>query len=186
MNLKSVGQHLISIGLPVLGAAIAGPAGGLAAKMLAEHLTGGGQTAIVEGVPGDTPNAENLMNLLLHKSESVQKAREFEMTHYATLRKMHLEALEKSDAGQVEVNKIEASSGSLYKGGWRPGAGWVCVAALGYSFLLRPLLDGILQNLVDGWQALPALDMGDLLTLLFGMLGLGAYRTVERVKGKIK
>ncbi len=28
--------------------------------------------------------------------------------------------------GQLEINKAEASSGSLFKGGWRPFIGWVC------------------------------------------------------------
>ena len=33
--------------------------------------------------------------------------------------------------GQLEVNKAEAASGSLFKGGWRPGIGWVCGIAFG-------------------------------------------------------
>jgi hypothetical protein len=31
---------------------------------------------------------------------------------------------------QIEVNKAEAASGSLFKGGWRPFIGWVCGIAL--------------------------------------------------------
>ena len=31
---------------------------------------------------------------------------------------------------QIEVNKAEASSGSLFKGGWRPFVGWICGFAL--------------------------------------------------------
>ena len=27
---------------------------------------------------------------------------------------------------QLEINKAEAASGSLFKGGWRPAVGWVC------------------------------------------------------------
>jgi hypothetical protein len=27
---------------------------------------------------------------------------------------------------QIEVNKAEAASASLFKGGWRPAVGWVC------------------------------------------------------------
>jgi hypothetical protein len=27
---------------------------------------------------------------------------------------------------QIEVNKAEAASGSLFKGGWRPAIGWIC------------------------------------------------------------
>ena len=31
--------------------------------------------------------------------------------------------------GQLAINRAEAESGSLFKGGWRPAVGWVCVAA---------------------------------------------------------
>jgi hypothetical protein len=79
---------------------------------------------------------------------------------------------------QAAINKAEADSPGLYKGGWRPGAGWVSVAGLGYTFLLQPLFawySGIM-----GWPAPPVLNVAELLTLLGGMLGLGTLRTVEK------
>lgn len=99
---------------------------------------------------------------------------------------MELAALEADKAvilGQVELNKIEAQSGSNFRAGWRPATGWVCVIALFYQFLLRPLLPWIFD--VSGFQAgvLPTLEMGSLMTLLGGMLGLGSMRTFEKVKG---
>ena len=30
---------------------------------------------------------------------------------------------------QIELNKVEAQSGSLFKGGWRPAVGWTCAIA---------------------------------------------------------
>jgi hypothetical protein len=80
--------------------------------------------------------------------------------------------------GQVEINKIEASSDNLFKSGWRPFIGWVCGAGLSYQFLFRPLLVGFVDKLF------PDLDMGTLITLLAGMLGLGGMRTYEKLKGK--
>ena len=41
---------------------------------------------------------------------------------------------------QIEVNKAEAASASLFKGGWRPAVGWVCAMALFYHFILQPVL----------------------------------------------
>jgi hypothetical protein len=41
---------------------------------------------------------------------------------------------------QLEVNKAEAASGSLFKGGWRPAIGWICGLALLWSFILQPFL----------------------------------------------
>ena len=83
---------------------------------------------------------------------------------------------------QTEVNKVEAASPDLFKSGWRPAAGWVCVLGLLYQFLLQPLLAW--GSTIQGYAAPPVLQLGDLYGLLFGMLGLGAYSSVERVKGK--
>jgi len=84
--------------------------------------------------------------------------------------------------GQIEINKIEAASDSLFKSGWRPAVGWVCVFGLAYTFVGRPLMVWVLLMLEIN-QVPPALDMGDLLTLLMGLLGLGGLRTVEKFKG---
>ena len=83
---------------------------------------------------------------------------------------------------QVEVNKVEAADPSLFKSGWRPAVGWVCVVGLGYTFLLRPLLPWLIT--VTGLQvpALPPIDTGELFILLSGLLGLGGFRTVEKMK----
>ena len=83
---------------------------------------------------------------------------------------------------QTEVNKVEAASADPFKSGWRPAAGWVCVLGLLYQFLAQPLLAW--GSVMQGYSAPPVLELGDLYGLLFGMLGLGAYRSVERVKGK--
>lgn len=85
--------------------------------------------------------------------------------------------------GQIETNKIEAASDSLFKSGWRPAVGWTCAGGLFYQVMGRPLLGWVAQNLW-GWTMPPSLEMETLMTLLFGLLGLGAYRTVERVKGR--
>ena len=79
--------------------------------------------------------------------------------------------------GQVEINKIEAASASVFVSGWRPFIGWICGAGLGYQFLVYPILVAFVPKIVQ-------LDMGTLLTLLVGMLGLGAYRTTEKLRGK--
>lgn len=93
-----------------------------------------------------------------------------------------IEAAKSSDAGQVEINKIEAADPSLFKSGWRPAMGWVGVFALSYQFVLRPFLTWLSPEL-GLVNPPPVLDLGDLLTLLAGMLGLGTLRTVEKTKG---
>lgn len=85
---------------------------------------------------------------------------------------------------QSQVNAAEAASGNLFVGGWRPFIGWVCGLALLYTYLLRP----VMNPWVTQWTAVPmeALDMFELMSILFGMLGLGGYRTFEKVKGVTK
>lgn len=83
---------------------------------------------------------------------------------------------------QIAVNAVEAASPSLFTSGWRPNIGWICGAALGWNYIVRPaIVAGMLiaGNPID----LPAADMAELMPLLVGMLGLGAMRTVEKVKG---
>ena len=86
---------------------------------------------------------------------------------------------------QIEVNKVEAASQSLFVAGWRPWVGWTCGAAYAYTFVVQPFLVFVLtaaQVHIDTAQ-LPVLDMGELGVVLFGMLGLGAMRSYEKVRG---
>lgn len=85
--------------------------------------------------------------------------------------------------GQIETNKTEAAT-DAFRGGWRPAAGWVCVFGLGYTFVLRPLLPWLITLTGLDVPPLPSIDTGDLMVLLGGMLGLGGFRTFERMKGK--
>jgi len=41
---------------------------------------------------------------------------------------------------QVEVNKVEAAHNNIFVSGWRPLIGWICGFALGYHFILQPLM----------------------------------------------
>tara|TARA_R110001592_G_scaffold7769_4_gene43125 strand:- start:3337 stop:3738 length:402 start_codon:yes stop_codon:yes gene_type:complete len=90
----------------------------------------------------------------------------------STMAERHAQELAK---GQLEVNKVEASHKSLFVSGWRPAIGWICGFALMYSTILAPIL-GI-------WFTVPPVDSSLLTSVLMGMLGLGAMRTVEKTKG---
>ena len=87
---------------------------------------------------------------------------------------------------QVEVNKAEAQHKSIFVAGWRPFVGWTCGVALAYHFVLAPLI--LVGVGVSGFEipALPEFDMGSLMTVLMGMLGLGGLRTYEKQKGLTK
>jgi len=84
--------------------------------------------------------------------------------------------------GQLDANRVEAASPSAFTSGWRPGVGWVCVAALAMQYVARPLVAWV--GLVTGHPLpeLPGID-GSLWELMLGMLGLGGLRSFEKVKG---
>lgn len=87
---------------------------------------------------------------------------------------------------QIEVNKIEAASSTIFKSGWRPFIGWVCGVAFAYHFVFQPLLVFILTYMGHPVPALPEFDMASLMTVLGGLLGLGGLRTFEKYKGITK
>lgn len=83
--------------------------------------------------------------------------------------------------GQLEVNKIEAAHESVFVAGWRPAIGWVCAAALAYSYMVVPLVGfglTLFGQTVPKWPVLDA----NLWELMFGMLGMGALRSFDKMK----
>ena len=93
--------------------------------------------------------------------------------------------LHRANMAQIEVNKEEAKHRTVFVAGWRPFTGWVCASALAYHFILEPVLVFFLT--LNGISIdLPQFDMGSLLTVLMGMLGLGSLRTYEKTKGLTK
>jgi len=83
---------------------------------------------------------------------------------------------------QMQVNQKEAEHKSIFVAGWRPFIGWISGLALAYNYILQPLLFVVLSAYGKKIE-MPLLDIGTLLGLLGGMLGFGAFRTFEKVKG---
>jgi hypothetical protein len=82
---------------------------------------------------------------------------------------------------QSDINKIEAASPNLFVSGWRPAMGWACVGIFIANYIGAPLL-AWLSPVLDVPPP-PRLDIGEVLPVLFGMLGLGTLRTQEKIKG---
>jgi hypothetical protein len=86
-------------------------------------------------------------------------------------------------AGQMEINKVEAASSSLFVSGWRPAIGWVCGAGFAIQFVVGPLAEW--GSAFYGHPVkFPQMDTGTMMPLLLGMLGLGSLRTVEKLQDK--
>ncbi len=85
---------------------------------------------------------------------------------------------------QTRINELEAQSGSAFARNWRPSIGWICGFGLGYTFIVQPFLAW--GSLNWHWVVPPILNIDSLMTLLFGMLGLGAQRSFDKMKGTTK
>jgi len=83
---------------------------------------------------------------------------------------------------QIKVNAIEAQNPSLLVSGWRPMIGWVCGAACAWNWLGLPIAKLVLATLGHPLEISGA-NLSEMLPVLLGMLGLGALRTAEKVKG---
>lgn len=85
--------------------------------------------------------------------------------------------------GQVEINKIEAASGSLFVSGGRPFVVWVCAFALAYAAVIEPIARFVATVGFAYSGPFPVIDTDLTMQVLLGLLGLGAYRSVEKIKG---
>jgi hypothetical protein len=84
--------------------------------------------------------------------------------------------------GQLDVNKAEAGSSSVFVAGWRPFIGWVCGGACAWNWIGLPIAKAGLALAGVTLDLAPA-DLTEMLPVLMGMLGLGALRTFEKTKG---
>jgi hypothetical protein len=85
--------------------------------------------------------------------------------------------------GQLEVNKVEAASSSVFVAGWRPFIGWVCGAACAWNWIGLPVAKALLLAFGGPVLDLSPADLTEMLPVLMGMLGLAGYRTFEKTKG---
>jgi hypothetical protein len=85
-------------------------------------------------------------------------------------------------AGQMDINKAEATNPSVFVSGWRPFIGWVCGLGFGVQFVFGPLAEWG-SALYGHPVKFPPMDIGTMMPLLLGMLGLGGLRTAEKIQG---
>ena len=171
MNWTDIGKKLAALGLPLLGGALGGPGGALVGKGIASALgLSEGATAEQAAVAMGNLTGEQLIAL---------------RTLEADLAKEQLKSDTSIALAQIDANKVEGMQTGIFKGGWRPMAGWSAVfVGLVYP-VVRALLPWILKVCgVQGVPDLPALDATEALTCLGGLLGLGAMRSSERKAGK--
>jgi hypothetical protein len=84
--------------------------------------------------------------------------------------------------GQLEINKAEAASSSAFTSGWRPFVGWVCGMGCAWNWIGLPITLFVCELLGKHVAVSPA-DISQMMPLLTGLLGLGALRSFDKLKG---
>ena len=154
---------------------------------------------------GFTKTVSNLVDNL-HTSEEEKLEAKLEMLK---LNSEHQYRMEKIQAdrdiaqvelakGQLEINKEETKSSSIFIAGWRPAIGWIGVFAMAYQFVLYPFLVWGTELVIAVWGTElfgsrlsieelervipPKLDWQLLWPIIAGMLGIGGMRSFDKLK----
>jgi hypothetical protein len=114
------------------------------------------------------------------KDKFALELQQLQNTQDVTMENLKTQAAVSSN--QTDINKVEAGSTNFFVAGWRPGIGWSCACAFFWTYVLAPLATFIC-NAVGHPVTLPTLDIGTMMPVLLGMLGLGGMRTYEKTQG---
>jgi hypothetical protein len=84
----------------------------------------------------------------------------------------------------LELAKEDAKTG---KGGFRWGAGWLCITALGWTWVLHPILTWVLAITAPEITPPPNIIGAEMAySMLIGMLGLAGVRSYDLMRGSRK
>lgn len=84
---------------------------------------------------------------------------------------------------QMEINKVEAASSSVFVAGGRPFVIWVCGSAFAYAAIIEPLARFIAAVGFGYHGMFPVIDTNLTMQVLLGVLGLGAMRSYDKRQG---
>lgn len=166
-------------------------AGGIIGSVLGGVLTGGAGPAIGAGIGAALPSVAEVAKVLVDRlvPDPAEKDRaQVEVEAALAAREVAIVAAAADIAkAQSAVNLAEAQGNDRFSARWRPSVGWICAAGFAYQFVLAPILTWAtnLTGVLIGAAIPPAptLSINDLMVVLTGILGLGAFRTAERVTG---
>lgn len=128
-----------------------------------------------------TPIVGKILDKIPDAGEREKARLEFELKIQENETKI-LEMFNKIDEKQADINVEEAKSSKLFVSGWRPWVGWVSGAGVTWAFVIKPIADWILA-VSHSTVVTPDLNTGELMSLLLGLLGMGALRSFEKTKG---
>lgn len=166
-----------------------------AGDWLNKHILGdaSGQTAAAVIAAAGTSNPAALASIPpTDRGQIMIKLAEIAAAREQSLEAAKLDTLKTlitSDAGQTEINKLDAASESWFQRCWRPAAGWVCVISLALyywpMFIIGSFLWARMSIALGAIQPRPDMGVLDLLGLLGSLAGFGAVRSWEKSNGLI-
>ena len=121
----------------------------------------------------------------IRRAEEVRKLEELRQQGDLAQLNAHVQLM----LGQLKVNAAEAQHKSVFVAGWRPFIGWVGGGAMAWQFIFYPVLLWIWSlSQVKGWipndiLPPPVLETGALFSIVTGMLGIGAMRSIDKRSG---
>ncbi len=108
-----------------------------------------------------------------------QKVRLAEIAQTGDLARLESEILLLT--GQMQINMQEAQHKSIFVAGWRPFCGWVGGVSFAYATIFEPIMRFV-ATMVGYTGSFPELNTTLTMQILFGMLGLGVMRSVDKSK----
>lgn len=138
-------------------------------------LFGTGATGVAKGAKEITEAAEGIKTLFTGRlSPEKQADIETEFAGY----------MSEINKGQIEVNKEEAKSPSIFVAGWRPAIGWTGVFALNFHYIILPSIEWYMAITGQGAEFKPPkLDLSELIGIVIALLGVAGMRSYEKKFG---
>lgn len=84
--------------------------------------------------------------------------------------------------GQLDANKASAENPNWFVSGARPFIMWVCGFGCAWNWIGLPIALFVCSSIGHAVNLRPA-DLSEMMPLLLGMLGLGGFRTIEKIQG---
>jgi hypothetical protein len=89
-------------------------------------------------------------------------------------------------SAQSDTNKIEAANSSIFVSGWRPFLGWSCGAGFAWQVLGQPVFSFFFVLFTSNPAPVIALPEDMIMPTLWALLGVGAMRSFDKLKGTSK
>ena len=128
-----------------------------------------------------TPLIDPLLKLIPNPAEREKAKMEYELR----IKEQEMEffkLLSQADQQQTDINKVEAANPNLFVSGWRPFVGWVCASGFAWATVVQPVLVFILAAFHHS-MVTPQIQTEVLIQALFGLLGMGGMRMMEKKWG---